>query len=151
MNNDALHILLAEKEGISGFAFKEAMKAVKLKNVLNCVNNDDQLTEYLNNDLEKPPDILFLDLNLPFRGGIECLNEIRTNNRLKNMTIGVFSEKGSDETIEEALVKGANIFINKPDDNFDLKDVLAQVFNIFWQYHTSGLKKEIFLLNINPD
>lgn len=34
---------------------------------------------------------------------------------------------------------------------FDLKNVLAQVFNIYWQYRTSGLKKEIFLLNINPD
>lgn len=93
MDNEALYILLAEEEGINGLAFKEALEAVKLKNTLNCVSNDNQLIEYLNNGLLKKPDILFLDLNLPLKGGFECLNEIRANTRLNDLIVAVYSSK----------------------------------------------------------
>ena len=75
--------------------------------------------------------------------------EIRKDNKLKDLAIAIYSTSSSEEYIEEAFVRGANIYIKKPDDFSVLKVILEQVINLNWQYHTSGLKKENFLLNIN--
>ena len=45
-------------------------------------------------------------------------------------------------------VQGANIYIKKPNDFGELKRVLSEVININWQYHTSGLNKDNFLLRM---
>ena len=37
------------------------------------------------------PDILFLDLDMPYKNGLQCLVEIRNNTPLKNLFVVVFS------------------------------------------------------------
>ena len=95
------------------------------------------------------PDLVFLDLNMPFINGIDCLIEIRKKSRLKDLAIAIYSTSSSDENVEEAFINGANIYIQKPNDFSVLKIILEHVITLNWQYHTSGLKKENFLLNIN--
>ena len=79
---------------------------------------------------------------------MECLKEIRSNHKLKDISIAIYSTSGLEKDIEESFIKGANIYIKKPNDFVELKNTLAKVININWQYHTSGLNKENFLLNI---
>jgi CheY-like chemotaxis protein len=120
-----------------------------VKTVVKTVNDGLQLMNFLNDAENQLPNIVFLDLNMPVKSGMECLNEIRKNDRLRNLAIAIYSTSSSEENIEEAFVKGANIYIKKPNDFSQLKVILEQVINMNWQYHTSGLKKETFLLNIN--
>ena len=107
-----------------------------------------ELMEYL----EKPdivlPHILFLDLNMPRKGGMECLLEIKSNPRFNDVAIAIYSTSASDEDIEETFVKGANVYIKKPSDFEALKKVLLKVISINWQYHTSGLNRDAFLLSL---
>lgn len=148
MSNDALHILLADDDEDDRLFFKDAIAEVKVKTVVTILNDGFQLMQYLNKPDVKLPNVVFLDLNMPIKGGMQCLKEIRSDNRLKDLSIAIYSTSASEEDIEETFVKGANIYIKKPNDFGELKRILAEVININWQYHTSGLNKENFLLSI---
>lgn len=149
MENDALHILLADDDEDDRIFFKEALQEIKVRTVVTLVNDGHQLMNYLNQPGNHLPNVLFLDLNMPVKNGMDCLIEIRKNSRLKDLAIAIYSTSSSEENIEEAFVRGANIYIQKPDDFSALKSILEQVINLNWQYHTSGLRRENFLLNIN--
>jgi CheY-like chemotaxis protein len=149
MNNDALYLLLADDDDDDRLFFKEALEEVKVRTILNTVNDGSQLMNYLNKPGIRLPHIVFLDLFMPVKSGMECLTEIRRNNKLKDITVAIYSTTSKENIIEEAFVKGANIYISKPYDFSVLKNILAQVVNMSWQYYTSGLRKENFLLNIN--
>jgi CheY-like chemotaxis protein len=103
---------------------------------------------YLNQPEAILPNVLFLDLNMPRKNGIECLDEIKKNDRFNDIAIAIFSTSSSEEHIEDTFVRGANIYIKKPSDFSTLKKVLSDVVTINWQYHTSGLNKDNFLLRL---
>lgn len=148
MSNEALHILLADDDEDDRLFFKDAIADVKVKTIVTLLNDGLQLMQYLNAPDVKLPNVVFLDLNMPIKGGMQCLKEIRSNNKLKDLSIAIYSTSASEEDIEETFVKGANIYIKKPNDFEELKRILAEVININWQYHTSGLNKENFLLSM---
>lgn len=85
---------------------------------------------------------------MPRKSGIECLKEIRSNNKLKNLSIAIYSTSALEKDVEATFVNGANIYIKKPNDFEALKKILAKVITINWQYHTAGLNKENFLLYV---
>jgi len=149
MDNDALYILLAEDDEDDRLFFKEALQDIKVKTFIDFVNDGSQLMNYLNQPNVRMPNMVFLDLNMPLKSGLQCLTEIRSNNRLKDLAIVIYSTSASEEDVEEAFVNGANIYIKKLNDFLLLKTTLARVINLNWQYHTLGLNKENFLLSIN--
>lgn len=148
MIHDVLQILLADDDDDDRLFFKDAIEKVKVKTVVNMVNNGVELMEYLYNTDTRLPNLIFLDLNMPRKDGMECLKEIRSNHKLKDLTIAIYSTSALEKDIEETFVKGANIYIKKPNDFEELKSILDKVININWQYHTSGFNKENFLLNL---
>lgn len=149
MDRDPLYILLAEDDEDDRMFFKEALDEIKVKTNISFVTDGAQLMNYLNQAGIRLPNVVFLDLNMPVKSGMECLVEIRRNNRLKDLAIVIYSTSASEEDIEDAFVNGANIYIKKPNDFSLLKTTLAKVVSLNWQYHTLGMKKENFLLSIN--
>jgi CheY-like chemotaxis protein len=143
-----LNILLADDDEDDRLLFKDAFDEIKIKTNVQMVHDGVQLMNYLNNMEYNLPDIVFLDLNMPLKNGFECLAEIRSAKRLKDLSIAIYSTSGSDEDIEETFVKGANVYIKKPNDFSVLKKVLGDVITINWQYHTSGLNRDTFLLSL---
>jgi CheY-like chemotaxis protein len=148
MNHTPLHILLADDDPDDRLLFKEAIDELRVKTIVTTVNDGVQLMEFISKADSQLPNLVFLDLNMPRKGGIECLEEIRCNSSLKDLTIAIYSTSASEEDIEATFVKGANIYIKKPNDFIALKKVLSDVISINWQYHTAGLNKENFLLSI---
>lgn len=143
-----LNILLADDDEDDRLLFKDAFDEIRIKTNVQMVHDGVQLMHYLNNPEHNLPDIVFLDLNMPLKNGFECLAEIRSAKRLKDLSIAIYSTSGSDEDIEETFVKGANVYIKKPNDFSVLKKVLGDVITINWQYHTSGLNRDTFLLSL---
>lgn len=148
MNHDALHILLADDDDDDRLFFKDAIEEVKVKTTVTMVNDGVELMDYLLKSETILPNLVFLDLNMPRKSGMECLTEIRSHSKLKDLSVAIYSTSGLDKDIEETFIKGANIYIKKPNDFEVLKDMLAKVITIKWQYHTSGLNRENFLLNL---
>lgn len=148
MTNQTLKILLADDDDDDRLFFKEALEDIKIKTKVHTVNDGTALMEHLNQPGIPLPDMLFLDLNMPKKNGIQCLEEIRKDQRFEELTIAIYSTSGAEKDIEETLIKGANVYIKKPNDYRSLKKIIEEALSINWQYHTSGLNKETFLLSI---
>ena len=148
MQNDAIHILLADDDADDRLFFKEAFEEIKIKTLVKVVNDGVELMEHLTKPDAVLPHVLFLDLNMPRKSGIECLNEIKQIDHLKDIAIAIYSTSASDADIEETFVKGANVYIKKPNDFNALKKILSEVITVNWQYQTSGLNRENFLLSL---
>ena len=80
--------------------------------------------------------------------GHECLSEIKKNDSLKDLIVAIYSTSSSEEDIEDTFIKGANIYIKKPNDFNSLKKIISEVITLNWQYHTSGLNRDNFLLRL---
>jgi CheY-like chemotaxis protein len=148
MQNEPIFILLAEDDEDDRLFFKDAFEEVKMKTVVQMVNDGVELMNYLNQPDVKLPHVLFLDLNMPRKTGMDCLKEIKSMDRLKDIAIAIYSTSSSEEDIEETFVKGANVYIKKPSDFSALKKILSEVITINFQYQTSGLNRDNFILNL---
>lgn len=128
--------------------FTDAFEELKINTVVNTVNDGVALMNFLNAAETVLPNIIFLDLNMPLKSGIECLKEIKANAKFKDIVIAIYSTSSSEEDIENTFVLGANIYIKKPNNFGKLKEVLSEVVTLNWQYITSGLNKDNFLLRM---
>ena len=69
-------------------------------------------------------DVVVLDLNMPDIGGIEVVEFIRGQDRLRSLPIIIVTTRGDDESRERALAAGASRFMTKP---FTPDAILAEV------------------------
>ena len=126
MSQNALHILLADDDDDDRLSFKDAFEELKVKTVVTMVNDGVELMDFLQNPGIDLPHIVFLDLNMPRKSGMQCLKEIRSNHKLKELSIAVYSTSALEKDIEETFINGANIYIKKPNDF----EVLKKIFFI---------------------
>lgn len=148
MNKEFTYIVLADDDEDDRFLFTEAFEELKIKNKVATFKDGIELMAYLEQPDNELPDLLFLDLNMPKKSGMECLREIKANKRFNDIIVAIYSTSSSEEDIENTFVLGANIYIKKPNDFEELKKALSEVVTTNWQYHTSGLNKENFLLRL---
>jgi CheY-like chemotaxis protein len=148
MTTDFINICLADDDEDDRLFFKDAFGELKINTKVSTFNDGVELMDFLNHEDSVLPNVLFLDLNMPKKNGVECLLEIKKNERLNNIAIAIYSTSSSEEHIEETFINGANIYIKKPSDFENLKKILSEVVTINWQYHTSGLNKDNFLMRL---
>lgn len=148
MQKDFILITLADDDEDDRMFFTDAFEELKINTVVNTVNDGVALMNFLNAAETVLPNIIFLDLNMPLKSGIECLKEIKANTKFKDIVIAIYSTSSSEEDIENTFVLGANIYIKKPNNFGKLKEVLSEVVTLNWQYITSGLNKDNFLLRM---
>jgi two-component system chemotaxis response regulator CheY len=72
----------------------------------------------------RPFDLLVLDLNMPDIGGIEVLQFVRGQDKLRDLPIVVVTTRGDETSRSRALGAGANRFMTKP---FAPDELLAEV------------------------
>ncbi|MFE3849429.1 response regulator [Flavobacterium sp. LB3P45] len=145
---DYINICLADDDQDDRLFFTDAFEELKIKTKVSTFNDGVELMNYLNNEDSILPNVLFLDLNMPKKNGVECLSEIKKNEKFNDIAIAIYSTSSSEEHIEETFIYGANIYIKKPNDFETLKKILSEVVTINWQYHTSGLNKDNFLMRM---
>jgi len=146
MYPDKLNILLADDDQDDRLFFKDAFDAVKIEHDLAMFEDGIELMEHLLSRSELPH-IVFLDLNMPGKSGLECLKEIRSNSKLRDLSVAIYSTSASSSNIEETFILGANVYIKKPKDFATLKKIISDVIHINWQYVTDGLNRENYMLS----
>lgn len=143
-----LNIVLADDDEDDRLFFQEAIDEIEIRTRLLLFHNGQELMDHLGREDVVLPDLIFLDLNMPIKTGMQCLREIRGNPALSQICVAIYSTSCSERDIEDTFVNGANIYLNKP-NNFDkLRESIAKVLQINWQYHTSNLNKDNFLLRL---
>jgi len=148
MSKALLNISLADDDEDDRLFFKEVIDDVKMETTLTLFNNGQELMDYLLKPDLILPNLIFLDLNMPIKNGMQCLREIRGSEKFKDVIVAIYSTSSSENDIEDTFVEGANIYINKPNNFKKLTEVIEKVLQINWQYQTSNLNKENFLFRI---
>jgi CheY-like chemotaxis protein len=148
MHNEPLHILLADDDEGDRLLFKLAFSELKIKSIVSTVNDGIELMEWLNMEVNTLPYLLFLDLNMPLKNGMECLKEIKSNNRLKDIFIAIYSTSDNEKDMDETFYNGANVYITKPNDFNLLKQILEKVVMTAYKYQEPGMIRDNFLLRI---
>jgi CheY-like chemotaxis protein len=148
MINDILKILMADDDESDRLLFTDALNELKIKTVVHTVNDGVELMEYLANNADNLPQLLFLDLNMPRKNGFECLKEIRSNRDLAEMAIAIYSTSLAEKEIEETYLNGANVYINKPNSFEGLKKALSKVVINSKVYQSPPFNIANFLLRI---
>ena len=124
MNLKQLNILLAEDDIDDCVFFKKALEELSISSHLHIVQDGEQLMNYLSENSEHLPHVIFLDINMPRKNGLECLSEIRQNDKLKELPVIMFSTSNSWDTINLLFKSGAHVYIHKPSDFAQLKQVI---------------------------
>lgn len=148
MENNPLFILLADDDEADRLLFIEIFSELHIKAIVKTFNNGMELMQSLTEKDTLLPHLLFLDLNMPLKDGLQCLKEIRSNEKLKNISVAIYSTSSNIKDMEETFHNGANIYITKPSDFNILKKVLEKAVMTAIQYQQVGMKKENFLLRI---
>jgi CheY-like chemotaxis protein len=123
-NEKQIHILLADDDKDDRFFFAKALKKILIPTVLTSVDNGETLLNYLSKGKKKFPDVLFLDVNMPRKNGMECLTEIKANKKIKDFPVIIYSTSLSPSVTDLFYEKGAHLYLKKCDFN-DLVDSIA--------------------------
>ncbi|MCL6258466.1 response regulator [Aquiflexum sp. TKW24L] len=97
------------------FVAKDGIKFMSL------LNNADQL-----------PDFIFLDLNMPVKNGLECLQEIKNSEKWKLIKTVILSTSSHPEQIKDMYKMGANLYLKKPTSYSSFKDSLSKCLQMEW-------------------
>ena len=147
MENEPFQILLADDDEGDRLLFKEALEELEIKPIVHTVNNGMELMDYLTKKNASLPHLIFLDLNMPRKNGLECLKEIRSRYGNK-IAIAIFSSSTHENDIDETFRSGANVYIHKPNDFNELRQVLNKVVITAHTYQNTFFNKADFKLRV---
>ncbi len=132
MNSNKLNILLADDDADDRIFFKQALDELSIPTNLTTVNDGEELMNYLSKSEpgSNEIDVIFLDINMPRKNGIECLSEIKQNEKLKHIPVVMFSTSNAWDSINMLFKSGAHVYIHKPSDFSQLKQVIHHALPI---------------------
>jgi len=139
-------VLLADDDDDDRLLFLDVLKELQTPVNLSVAANGEILMGMLNNSTL--PDLVFLDLNMPLKNGFECLHEIRSEDRLQDLPVIIFSTSSQPSAIDQVYKAGAQLYIRKPNDFTQLKKVIDHVISIHWRKKSFQPPREEFVLSI---
>jgi CheY-like chemotaxis protein len=139
-------IVLADDDADDCLLFEDALREVCRESQLTTASDGEKLMQFLHETVPPPPDVIFLDLNMPRKNGLECLEEIKRIPKLKNIPVIIFSTSAQPEAIHTTYQKGAHHYVCKPGNFGLLKKTIEAVLAIDWEINKQQPSKEEFLL-----
>ena len=131
-------ILLVEDNEDDVFLMKRSLKAAGIVNPLYVVDDGQQAVDYLSGagnyadrDNYPLPALVFLDLKLPLKSGLEVLAWIRQQPEFENLVVLVLTSSNEPSDLKRAYGLGANSYLVKPPTATQLLD-LAKAFKWYW-------------------
>jgi CheY-like chemotaxis protein len=141
------HILLADDDKDDSILFQDILDELPLSTHLTTVFNGEQLMQLLNERKEQLPDVLFLDLNMPRKNGFDCLSEIKHSDKLKLLSVVIFSTSYEPEVVSLLYKSGAQYYIRKPNNYTQLKKLIHRALILTEKTNIENPLKEKFVLS----
>ena len=146
MSNNPLSLLLADDDNDDCLLFEEALLELPILTHLSVVNDGEELMQYLNKNIADLPYILFLDLNIPRKNGMECLKEIKGNPLLRELHVVIFSTAAELDLVNSLYKNGAQHYIRKPSEFTQLKKVMEHALSMITGKKIVQPPKESFVI-----
>jgi CheY-like chemotaxis protein len=128
-----LHFLLVDDDATDRELFREALQSVAPQHRLSEAANGEEAISWLEG-VEKLPDLILLDLNMPVKDGRETLLDIRLNPRLRCIPVCILSTSSAHFDVQKAYNDGANIFLVKPLEFSRLTGLIEILGSLFTKY-----------------
>ena len=110
--------------------FEDALKQLLPNTALTIIPNGEVLINTLTPATK--PDMLFLDINMPCKNGIDCLVEIRAQRHFCRLPVVIFTSTKASRFIHTSYGYGANLFYSKPTSFQELIAGLTNLFKMDW-------------------
>ena len=131
-------IVLADDDPDDRQLTEEAFTENRLANQLHCVQDGEELMDYLRRRgafeqmrSEPLPGLILLDLNMPRKDGREALKEIKADPNLRRIPIVVLTTSKAEEDILRSYDLGVNSYVTKPVTFKSLVE-LVKVLGRYW-------------------
>ena len=124
----AKRILLIDDDADDQLYFRDAVN--DLSETLHCkvANNGVEAIEYMK--VPPPPDVIFLDLNMPVMNGYECLAYLKKEDRYKDIPVVIFTTSQNETDIDRSRKMGAELFFTKPSNFTTLCNKLGKILEM---------------------
>lgn len=143
--NTISRILLADDDAEDRDVFAEVSHELMPGLEINTAHNGEQLMLMLNTANIQLPDVIFLDLNMPLKNGQQCLREIRSHEKLKQIPVVIYSTSINCDYVNDTFSNGANYYLQKPTSYTKLRQALQKMFAL-GTHNLLNTDKEKYLL-----
>jgi CheY-like chemotaxis protein len=137
-------ILLVEDDSNDVFFMKRAMKLAGMLNPVQVASDGQEAIHYLagtgefNDRAQFPlPSLVLLDLKLPLVMGLDVLQWIREQPKLKTVIVLVFTSSKLPPDISKAYVLGANSYLVKPSSPEELPEMVKMIKHYWLEMNQS--------------
>lgn len=137
---DDVYILLVEDNQRDATLIKEALKESSLAHCTVDVATDGELAIQMLHASEVRPNLIFLDLNLPKKSGLEVLKEIKRDSSFRPIPVIVLTNSRSEDDVVLAYSSYCNAYVRKP-LGFDALLKAIESIKQFW-LDTATLPKQ---------
>ncbi len=139
ITDEPIRILLADDNDDDIAIALRAFKKSQLENEVHVVRNGEEALNYLFNrehyqDKEKypKPQLLLLDINMPKLNGIEVLERLSQDSKLKRLRVVMLTSSKNEEDVVGSYNNGACAYLSKPVEFDDFLKVVEGL-NCFWK------------------
>jgi CheY-like chemotaxis protein len=130
-----MEILLVEDSPSDAMMTREALETSKVLNHLHMVDDGVEAMAFLRQEgkyADAPrPGLILLDLNLPRKGGLEVLQEVKNDADLKTIPIVVLTTSKMEQDIAKSYGSHANCYVTKPVEFAKLAEAVRGIRD-FW-------------------
>jgi CheY-like chemotaxis protein len=133
-------IFLVDDDEDDQLFFTDALKEIDPDIQCSVARNGKDAIKILQ-ELNQLPDVIFLDLNMPFMNGFECLKVLKTEIKLSQIPIVIFTTSNDPRDVQLTHRLGAEVFLSKPNDFNQLKLKLEHILKINFDFYTPEISQ----------
>jgi two-component system response regulator len=143
---DYIEVLLVEDRPEDAELTIRSLKENNFMNKIKLIEDGQEALDYLfgegiyEGDRPELPKLLLLDLKLPKVSGLEVLERIRDDEKLKHLPVVILTSSNENMDIETAYKLGANSYIVKPVDFINFAQAIKEV-GMYWLVLNRSLNK----------
>lgn len=128
---ERLNILLVEDNEGDIFLISEALEELDLPLQISLAKDGKEALEFLDScqrlGSNQAPDLVLLDINLPFKNGQEVLKFIKNSDDLKRLPVIMLTTSSNQRDINESYSNHANSYIVKPFGSGGYQEILNRI------------------------
>lgn len=126
-----INIALVDDDNDEKFIFQIALNDIEIQYDFSYFSTSDEFINYLNGKKTIKPDIVFIDMHMPQRNGLELVQEMRKEKDFDLIKTVIYSNSVSEVVIQAFKSLGTSDFIIKPPDLSEMKNVLKKLIEEF--------------------
>ena len=140
------NLLLAEDDPDDQLLFSHALEELAISQPPVIVADGQALVDYLQ-QTSRLPDLIFLDINMPFKDGLTALQEIKALPALAHLPVVILSTASNDNMVNRAYALGACLYARKPNGFRELTELIRNILSLDVTGLLAKTERDQFLVN----